>query len=354
VEHKERTEIRAEVAAKVLFLADRVCCVCRQYRKSVQIHHIDEDPANGQQDNLAVLCLECHRETQIRGGFDRKLDAHQILLYRDDWYRIVDLRRHGTDAPAQVMPPNDQDASAKVVEVLFEKKRIHLRYLQLTEKDEEHRYSFDADYPQITPEESIASAETNLSITAFVTRELQRFRFWALETSSYKAETQRERPNLVSNWDDLSISHRVGLFTERLLTLEFEITSYGAGAAHPNHNTSTLNFLLNPSLQFELADLFHRKSGYLDVISKFCVSDLHARLPPELKANYSGEGDNWIKRGAGPESSNFQKFLLVKGGVRFFFDPYSVGSYAEGRHEVLVPISVIGSLVRQPFQELLK
>ncbi len=59
----------------------------------MQLHHIDENPANNQFGNLAVLCLDCHRNTQLSGGFDRKLDADQVKLYRDDWYRSVKLRR---------------------------------------------------------------------------------------------------------------------------------------------------------------------------------------------------------------------------------------------------------------------
>jgi hypothetical protein len=62
--------------------------VCRR-AKPVQIHHIDDNPANNTPENLAVLCLECHRETQIRGGFDRKLDAAQVVLYRDHWLATV-------------------------------------------------------------------------------------------------------------------------------------------------------------------------------------------------------------------------------------------------------------------------
>lgn len=32
-----------------------------------------------------MLCLDCHSETQIEGGFHRKLDEDQVTLYRDDW-----------------------------------------------------------------------------------------------------------------------------------------------------------------------------------------------------------------------------------------------------------------------------
>jgi hypothetical protein len=86
---KGRTQIPTEIAARVLFLADRVCCVCRSKGKAVQIHHIDEDPVNNDEANLAVLCFDCHRETQIKGGFGRNLDFAQVVLYRDDWNEVV-------------------------------------------------------------------------------------------------------------------------------------------------------------------------------------------------------------------------------------------------------------------------
>jgi hypothetical protein len=70
---KCRTEIPSEIAAQVLFESDRTCCVCRVPGRPIQIHHIDDDPSNSPADNLAVLCFDCHRDTQIRGGFDRKL-----------------------------------------------------------------------------------------------------------------------------------------------------------------------------------------------------------------------------------------------------------------------------------------
>lgn len=90
---KIREPIPDDIAARVLFLSDRICCVCRVRGKPVQIHHIDEDPSNNNLKNLAVLCFDCHRETQIRGGFDRKLDSDQVILYRDDWLRLVAQQR---------------------------------------------------------------------------------------------------------------------------------------------------------------------------------------------------------------------------------------------------------------------
>ncbi len=90
---KTRATIPGPLAAKALFFSDRTCCVCRVKGKSVQVHHIDEDPSNNRIENLGVLCLECHTETQVSGGFRRKLDAEQVILYRNDWFVLVARER---------------------------------------------------------------------------------------------------------------------------------------------------------------------------------------------------------------------------------------------------------------------
>jgi hypothetical protein len=93
MDKKRRTPIPNETSAEILFRSDRTCCVCRDSSKKVQIHHIDENPDNNDINNLAVLCLECHAETQMSGGFGRKLDSDQIRLYRDNWHKLVDEHR---------------------------------------------------------------------------------------------------------------------------------------------------------------------------------------------------------------------------------------------------------------------
>jgi len=90
---KNRVTIPPVLAAKALFLSDRICCVCRVKGKPVQIHHIDDNPANNVLHNYAVLCFDCHTETQISGGFHRKLNADQVILYRDDWLNVVSRQR---------------------------------------------------------------------------------------------------------------------------------------------------------------------------------------------------------------------------------------------------------------------
>jgi hypothetical protein len=65
--------------------------------KTTQIHHINEDPSNNELENLAVLCLECHNDTQIKGGFGRKLNSDLVVKHRDEWLRRVQNRRDEAD-----------------------------------------------------------------------------------------------------------------------------------------------------------------------------------------------------------------------------------------------------------------
>jgi hypothetical protein len=92
-----RTPVPTQVSVEVLFAQNHTCCVCRERGKTVQLHHIDEDPTNHSPENLAVLCLEDHERTQVRGGFGKKLLAPEIKLYRNDWIERVKKRREEAD-----------------------------------------------------------------------------------------------------------------------------------------------------------------------------------------------------------------------------------------------------------------
>ena len=337
--NKRRVEIPEEVAARILFLSDRTCCVCRVPRKPVQIHHLDEDPSNSVEENLAVLCFECHRDTQIQGGFDRKLDAQQLILYRADWYGIVERKRHGPDASLDRQSvAQNWNWMPKIRQIQLQGKPIRLSYVQISEKDDEQRYSFEAEYPEIIPSETTSASETNLCITASVIRVLQRFRAEAISRSNEKKEMLRKMegsPHARMVWDSVSMSFEVTLFSEDFLVLDFRFVSYVALAAHPNSNTKTLNFLLRPcATLLELHDLFNLNSAYLEFISRYCIDDLHSRLPESLKRASGETKDSWIMQGAWPRHENFKKFLVTKGGLRVIFDPYEVSCYAEGRRDV--------------------
>jgi hypothetical protein len=94
---KLRVSVPEEVRAKILLESARTCCVCQVPGRSVQLHHINDDPSDNSDRNLAVLCLDCHNETQVSGGFGRHLSAADVRVHRDNWIRRVQERRERAD-----------------------------------------------------------------------------------------------------------------------------------------------------------------------------------------------------------------------------------------------------------------
>lgn len=89
---KKRIPIPDDLAAEVLFFADRTCCVCREPDRKVQIHHIDEDPSHNTLENLATLCGDCHSDAHTTHAFARNLSALVIGRYNETWRDIVRAR----------------------------------------------------------------------------------------------------------------------------------------------------------------------------------------------------------------------------------------------------------------------
>lgn len=89
----KRIPIPEDISTELLYISDKTCCKCHRPNIPVQIHHIDENPSNNNIENLAVLCLDCHDETQIKGGFGRGLSKKLVKKYRDEWHKEVSLLR---------------------------------------------------------------------------------------------------------------------------------------------------------------------------------------------------------------------------------------------------------------------
>ena len=96
-EKKSRVRIPIELSATMLFESDHTCCVCNEPGLPVQIHHIDGDAANNTDNNLAVLCLTHHHDTQTLGGFAKHLSPLEVSKYRSNWLARVKTRREEAD-----------------------------------------------------------------------------------------------------------------------------------------------------------------------------------------------------------------------------------------------------------------
>ena len=117
--------------------------------------------------------------------------------------------------------------------------------------------------------------------------------------------------------------------------------------------------MICPLCCLHLSDIFKHSSNYLDVLSRYCVNDLHSQQPQhgqdlaERAEQLKNRQDEWILRGAGPAYENFDRLSLRRHGVAIHFDPYQVGPYAEGKYEVFVPANTLKSVMKQEIAALL-
>jgi HNH endonuclease len=84
-----------QVAAEVLVLCARRCCICRRFcGTKMQLHHITPESEGGPDtaDNCIPLCFDCHEEV---GSYNpahpmgRKFTVEELKRHRDIWFEFV-------------------------------------------------------------------------------------------------------------------------------------------------------------------------------------------------------------------------------------------------------------------------
>jgi hypothetical protein len=91
---KNRAPIPPEVRDEVLRKCRRRCCMCfglRDITDAVdgQIAHLDQDNANPQPNNLAYLCLQCHKIYDQWSNRAAAYSPREIRRYREALYRAI-------------------------------------------------------------------------------------------------------------------------------------------------------------------------------------------------------------------------------------------------------------------------
>ena len=89
---KKRIKIPVELENIVLYKAARTCCVCRTSQKPVEVHHIDQNPANNSEENLVVVCKNCHDEAHTVHKLSKSLTPSRLQDYKRRWEEEVAFR----------------------------------------------------------------------------------------------------------------------------------------------------------------------------------------------------------------------------------------------------------------------
>ncbi|MDD4179564.1 MAG: DUF3298 domain-containing protein [Candidatus Margulisbacteria bacterium] len=150
-----------------------------------------------------------------------------------------------------------------------------------------------------------------------------------------KTSFLKERTKPFNNLNNsLSLGYQVPSLTTTVLSLKFSALVFYAGAAHPQHWIETLNFDLKTGEKLSLAEICGGNKNYLKTISDYCIKELLARTD-------LGPDEDWIRRGASPEASNFQYFNLTANDLIITFPDYQVAPYAAGEQEVAIGLEVL-------------
>jgi hypothetical protein len=216
---------------------------------------------------------------------------------------------------------------------------------QIREKNKKLRYEVDVQYPQLSGSVDPNFEKFNQTVRSLITKKVNEFKKEMTPTAEDEPtpDAADETPT-ESLGSDITIGYEVALAKDDLIGIEFTVSSYSAGAAHPNSYTEVVNFDLKNGKAIKLADLFLPGSKYLQTLSAYCIQALKKQAK-EQGADAIVD-DDWIKKGAAPELTNYDNWTITKKGLGITFDPYSVGSYAAGPQHVLAPYSALKEIIK--------
>ncbi len=225
---------------------------------------------------------------------------------------------------------------------------VEIASRQIKENNKKLRYEVNVDYPQLTGSTDPNYEKFNQTVRSLVNRQVSDFKKERLPEATDEAAPEGERPANEpapeSVGSDIVISYAVAWAKDDLISIEFTVSSYSAGAAHPNSYTEVVNFDLRNGKLLKLADLFLPGSKYLQAIAANCIQILTKQAEKEGSDGMLDEG--WIKRGAAPELTNYDNWTITRKGLGVTFDPYQVAAYAAGPQHVVVPYAALKDIVK--------
>ena len=236
-------------------------------------------------------------------------------------------------------PPGEKGSDKKTAFSLHEEPisftgDIDITSKQIKESNKKLMYEIAAQYPQLTGGNNPNFEKFNQVARAAVTKEVTEFR----KEMAPQAGEEEPRPE-GSMGSDLSVSYKIALAQDDLISVEFEVGSYYQGAAHPNSYNEVLNYDLKNGRLLKLSDLFKPDAKFLQAIATYCIADL------KKQGKDKGLLDEEIEKGAAANPKNYLSWSITRRGLGINFDSYQVGPYAAGPQFVLVPYSTLKDLI---------
>jgi hypothetical protein len=208
----------------------------------------------------------------------------------------------------------------------------------IKENNKKLKYEISAEYPEIVGALDTRFDRFNQEARTLVAGKVAEFRKDIAERSA------DETIESASPGSDFGVGYTVALANDDLVSVEFDIGGYYAGAAHPNSYTGVINYDARNGKILRLSDLFKPGARYLPAISTYAIKDLNSQ--GKAKGADSMLDDEMIQSGAGPDAKNFKSWTITRKGLALTFDAYQVAPYAAGPQHVLIPYSALKHLIK--------
>lgn len=133
----------------------------------------------------------------------------------------------------------------------------------------------------------------------------------------------------------------------KMLTIQYAVHWYGAGAAHDNMHFATYSFLMEPLCHIpELSAIFKVPGEALSCLQKSVRDSLkNERLGENNEYSLDPE---WVDSGT-DSWSDFSNFIPKEEGIEFLFAPYHVAAFACGPQFALVPYRELVEYMRPEY-----
>lgn len=269
-------------------------------------------------------------------------DGKQTGVFKGIWKLdaengLVSLAGNWSKPPGETGSERKTAFSVHEEPISFSATDVDLVTKQIKENNKKLNYEVNAQYPQLTGGANPNFEKFNQAARSLVVKRVAGFR---REMTSEEEDIPKPEG---SGGSELGISYKVTLAQDDLVSVEFLVYSYHAGAAHPNSFTETLNYDLKNGKQLKLSDLFKPGARYLSTLAAYSIADLKKQM--KEKSPDGSVDSRWIEEGAGPSAKNYESWTIRKKGLDINFDPYQVGPYAAGPHVVTVPYSTLKDLI---------
>jgi hypothetical protein len=141
----------------------------------------------------------------------------------------------------------------------------------------------------------------------------------------------------------------------KIITINYRIGWYGAGAAHPNYHFRTFCFFLDPLIRIKsLNECFGDADSALTLLKQVARQQLIAEITAGVDADTDMEFlTDWIRTGT-DDWDCFNSFVFKAEALELYFSPYQVAPYAAGSQFVSVSYDAIKELLKPHYKSALE